>query len=324
MNLRPLALFVALVAVPAQAAPLQMEASRPDGSTIHWYLDRPDTDGKIGLVVLAQGSGCQSALKNQNIALVRQMFAGFAALTVDKYGVAPGDDPADPFGKGCGAEFNAHHTMTQRVEDYAQVLKSLGDAPWWNGQLVLFGGSEGGDIAARLSAEVEADAVVLLSTGGGVTFGEMVRQSILGEMARLSVPREQWPQVDAAFEKARKEPMNPELWSGSSYRFWADAIDNRPADSMLRSSAQLLLIQGGIDTSTPVSAARITLDMFAAAGRCNLTYWEFPAYDHLMTDSAGGSHMADVLSQAAVWVGTRLAADAAPSCGSLPATAAVE
>lgn len=285
----------------------QKVLKRTDGSVINWYLEKPQTTERTGLIILAQGSGCQSVATSENMKLARSAFPELIALTVDKYGVETGDNPPDPFDKGCSATFRAHHTMTQRVEDYLQVLESLKQAPWWNGQLVLFGGSEGGDIAARLAAKTKADAVILMSTGGGTSFGEMVKQSMEGEMLLNKVPKEHWPQVDKEFAHARANPQSNETWAGSSYRFWADAIDHRPVDAMLQSDAALLLIQGSADTSTPVSNARMTLDAFDEAKRCNLTYWEFAGYSHGMQDAQGTSRMADVLAQAGFWLKKQLA-----------------
>lgn len=276
----------------------QKVLKRADGSVISWYLEKPLTTEKTGLIILAQGSGCQSVATSENMKLARSAFPELTALTVDKYGVETGDNPPDPFDEKCSAVFSAHHTMTQRVEDYLQVLESLKQAPWWNGQLVLFGGSEGGDIAARLAAKTKADAVILLSTGGGTSFGEMLLNK---------VPKEHWPQVDKEFAHARANPQSSETWAGSSYRFWADAIDHRPVDAMLQSDAALLLIQGSADTSTPVSNARMTLDMFEKAKRCNLTYWEFAGYSHGMQDAQGTSRMADVVAQAGFWLKQQLA-----------------
>lgn len=284
----------------------QKVLKRADGSVISWYLEKPQTTEKAGLIILAQGSGCQSVTTSENMKLARSAFPDLTALTVDKYSVETGDNPPDPFDKDCSASFRAHHTMTQRVEDYLQVLESLRQAPWWNGQLVLFGGSEGGDIAARLAAKTKADAVILLSTGGGTSFGEMVKQSMEGEMLINKVPKEHWPQVDKEFAHARANPQSSETWAGSSYRFWADAIDHRPVDAMLQSDAALLLIQGSADTSTPVSNARMTLDAFDKAKRCNLTYWEFAGYSHGMQDAQGANRMADVLAQAGFWLKQQL------------------
>ncbi len=306
LRLAVAALTVGVLASAAVAAPERHETKRPDGSTINWYLDRPE-NARAGIIILAQGSGCQSALASKNLAVARKAFPGFAALMVDKYGVGPGDDPADPFDKGCSETFRAHHTMGQRVADYKQVLTPLRDETWWDGKIVLFGGSEGGGVAARLAPEIDADAAVLLSTGGGVTFGEMVRQSIMDEMARNAVPKDQWPPVDEAFRKARENPQSSEVWAGSSYRFWADAIDRRAVDAMLLSKSALLLIQGGKDDSTPVANARSVADLFAKNERCNLTYWEFPSFDHGMVDLDGRNRMSEVLSLSAAWVNTQLA-----------------
>ncbi len=294
----------ALLAVPvAAAAALERgEAQRPDGSTLHWTLDLPDGGGKVGLVVLAQGSGCLPAMQSRAMQQARAAFGRFAALTVEQYGVTPDDTPQAVDNSDCPQAFHDNHTVSQRVADYRQIIENLRDAAWWNGDLVLFGGSEGGLAMARLAPEVGADAAILMSTGGGVTFGEMVRES---------VPPEGRPTVDATFEKARRNPDSTELWAGHSLRFWADMIDRRAADDMLRADTGFLLIQGGRDASGSVGVARAVNDLFAEAERCNLTYWEFPAFDHGMTDPDGGSRMAEVLAQADGWLAAQLAVDRA-------------
>ena len=44
-------------------------------------------------------------------------------------------------------------------------------------------------------------------------------------------------------------------------------------------------------------------DDFERAGRRNLTYWEFPGYDHQMKDTGGASHMDEVMQRIAGWLG---------------------
>lgn len=255
-----------IFSAPAQAE--RFKTPRADGSVIHWNLDRQPGPASVGLILFAQGSGCLSVERNGNLALTRAAFPDLAALTVEKYGVAPGDDPADDH-EACAESFRQHHTMTQRVEDYLAVLDTLRSEAWWNGQLVLLGGSEGADVVARLAAPARADAAILISAGGGRTFGEMVRLSITEEMARHSVPREHGPPVDEMFDRARANPDNAEVWAGSSLRFCADAIDRRMLESLLEGETEFLLIQGGRDTATPPELARMAADRFAADGRCN-------------------------------------------------------
>jgi len=81
---------------------------------------------------------------------------------------------------------------------------------------------------------------------------------------------------------------------------------------MLRADAGFLLIQGGRDVSGAPDAARAVNDLFAGAGRCNLTYWEFPGYDHGMNDRDGNERLADVLAQAGAWLAAQLSADREP------------
>lgn len=297
----PFALSLLALPAVATAAPEHREAQRPDGSTVNWTLDLPDSGEKVGLIVIAQGSGCAGAMQSLSMQQTRAAFGSLAALTVEKYGVRQGDNPSDSH-MDCSQVFREHHTVSRRVADYRQIVDSLRDAPWWNGELILFGGSEGGIVMAMLAPEVEADAAILISTGGGVPFGQMVRQSI---------PQEGWPTIDAAFEKARQNPNSTELWGGQSLRFWADAIDKRAADDMLRADTSFLLIHGGRDASGSVDVARAVSDLFTEAGRCNLTYWEFPAFDHGMTDPNGSARMLDVLMQSNDWLAARLQVDRA-------------
>ena len=303
-NFAPFALAAFMAASPAMAEPRSFETPRTDGSAIYWTLDVPDSEGTSGLVVIAQGSGCAAAMQSPNLGLARSIFGNLAALTVEKYGVEPGDNPSDDH-MDCSQVFREHHTVSQRVADYRQIIDSLRDAACWNGKLGLFGGSEGGIVMAMLAPEVRADAAILISTGGGVPFGQMVRQSI---------PEEGWPTVDATFERARENPDSTEWWGGQSLRFWADAIDRRAADYMLRADTNFLLIQGGRDGAGAANVARAVGDLFANAGRCNLTYWEFPAFDHGMIDANGNAHLAEVLSQASLWLDSRMAANATTTC----------
>lgn len=105
-------------------------------------------------------------------------------------------------------------------------------------------------------------------------------------MVRQSIPEEGWPTVDATFEKARRNPDSTELWAGQSLRYWADAIDRCAADYVLRANTGFHLIQGGRDVSGAANVARGASDLLAKSGRCNLTYWEFRAFDHGMVVEA--------------------------------------
>lgn len=270
---------------------------RPDGSLIDYTLD-PAPGAPAGLVVLLSGSGCLPGSVSESLAMARAHFPNHDALIVEKAGVSTGAGIVDGF-TDCPAVFHARHTVSQRVSDTAQVITEITrDAPAQ--QVVLFGGSEGGLTAALLSNRVSADAVILVSSGPAMMFEDLVL---------ATVPPEGKAQVAAGFAAARADPQGTTLVAGSSHRFWADILPLRGLDPLLQTTAPILLIQGGLDTSSPLSSAREAADAFALAGRCNLTYWEFPALDHGMTDPSGTSHMDSVIQMSAAW-----AAMAKPTC----------
>ena len=271
---------------PALAQIEQHQLDRPDGTTIHYSVDHP-ADTPTGTIVIAQGSGCLPVAKSANLAKIRAAFPSHMAIMVEKAGVIP-TDPIDDGFADCPDSFHAQHTVTQRVADYEAVLEQV-DAPR---PLILFGGSEGGLVVAKLAARTTADAAIILSSATGIPFAEVVLSG---------VPPEGQAQVKAGLAAAAADPEGLTIFAGSSHRFWADILQHIAADDMLASDSPFLIIQGGLDTSSPITAARLTADRFAAEGRCNLTYWEFPVLDHTMVDPDGVSHMDEVAEAAANW-----------------------
>lgn len=80
-----------LLATSAVAEPELKTLLRDDGSQINWSLDVPKWAEKLGLLISAQGSGCDAARISSNIQLARGKFPEFAAVTVEKYRVSQDD-----------------------------------------------------------------------------------------------------------------------------------------------------------------------------------------------------------------------------------------
>ncbi len=148
-----------------------------------------------------------------------------------------------------------------------------------------------------LAPRVEPTAVVVFSTAPGRSF----RQTF-----KLVVPPEVAAQADSAFAKIKARPLSPRLWGGNSYRWWADILDHDLTADLLSVRAPILIVQGERDRSAPVQIARMVRDDFLRSGRGNLTYWEFPGYDHQMQDASGTSHIDEVMQLVSGWLATRL------------------
>jgi len=287
-------LLATLTLVQGEASPVDRVLSRQDGSSINWTVDRQTAapGAKQGILLIAQGSGCLAASENPNITSAKRLVPEFAVVTVEKYGVEPHAKPSDPF-NGCSKTFYAHHTVSQRVDDYKRVLAQLESEECWNGQLVLFGGSEGGAAVALLAPSVWAKALIIFSSAPGHSFEKLFKMTVPPEIAE---------QASAEFEKIKAEPTSPKVWGGNSYRWWADILHQDMTAALLSTHSPILLVQGERDAHAPVAVAREIRDEFKNNNRRNLTYWEFAGYDHAMQDAQGVSHLAEVMSRISTWI----------------------
>jgi len=255
---------------------------------------KADTRRANKILLIAQGSGCAPAHTSANIRMLSDAAEGFAILTIEKYGVEQADAPENPV-ESCSEAYFANHTVSQRVANARTVLAELGTRGLWDGTLVLFGGSEGGAVVSILShEEPETDAVVVFSTGTGLT---------MAEFFPMVVPPPVAAQMNAVFEQARSNPEAREVVGGNSFKWWADILDRRLSNDLLKSSVPVLLVQGETDRSAPVEAARATWAAFAEANEdARLTYWELSDRDHQMRAQDGQSYMQEVLNRVAVWI----------------------
>jgi pimeloyl-ACP methyl ester carboxylesterase len=179
------------------------------------------------------------------------------------------------------------------VADYQRILAQVQKSPWWDGRLVLFGGSEGGAAVSMLAPRVQPTAVVVFSGAPGRSFREMFKLAVPPEIAR---------QAESEFAKIKADPLSSKVWGGNSYRWYADILDHDLTADLLSIRAPILIVHGERDRSGPVQVARTVRDDFKRAGHCNLTYWEFQGYDHQMQDAAGASHIDEVMQRVSDWL----------------------
>jgi alpha-beta hydrolase superfamily lysophospholipase len=190
------------------------------------------------------------------------------------------------------------HRLYGRVQDFVDVVAQLRKESWWSGELVIMGGSEGGAVMGLLASRLpDLDAAVLMSTGLGLPLSQMILDGM---------PPPARAQVEPMFAAIRANPDGAPVFSGLSGRYYAEFFDKVLAQEMLATDVPILLIQGETDQSAPVSAGRATRDIFATAGKSNLTYREKPGFDHFMTDQAGVNHIDEVIGEAAAWVDAQL------------------
>lgn len=247
------AALLTLTAAPAAAEQARSHTIiRTDGSQLVYHLEPPQGRQRAGALLVFQGSGCESVGPDARVRSYGRMLAPERVLvTVEKYGTggATAGEPID----GCSADYWRGNTLTRRVLDALAVLAALRQERWWNGDVVLFGGSDGGAVAAMLAPLVpETRAVIVYSSGIGVPVGELVR---------MAVPPPVREQAGAVFAEARRSPDPSRRWGGASYAWWADAVDQIPARSLLQTRAQS-------SSSTAAATSSRTSAPRAPAGTC--------------------------------------------------------
>ena len=274
----------------AQTSASARSLERTDGTRLAYHLGTWPERGRRPVLLMLQGSGCDSVALNDRIPwMAARLAPDHVLLTIEKYGVSPGAD-----GESCTPDYWRGNTLQQRVLDALQIVSALRRQRNWNGEIVIFGGSEGGAVAAMLGPLVpEARAVIVWSSGIGLPLGEMIRQAL---------PPPMQAETERVFAEARRQPSGERQWGGASYRWWADSVDLVPARSLVATAAPVILIHGTNDQSAPIASARAARDLVAASGKADFLYREYEGYDHFMADAAGVDHRAEVIDAAADWL----------------------
>lgn len=287
-------LLAAVVALTQADEARTQRLERLDGSQLIYHVDPPPGRRRHGALLLFQGSGCEPVERDARVLGYGRMLAPERVIvTIEKYGTGGAADAAGVV-DGCTPDFWRGNTLSRRVLDAVTVIAALRRRTWWNGDVVLFGGSEGGAVAAMTAPLVpETRAVIVYSSGIGVPVGALVRSAI---------PPFAQAEADGVFAEARCNPDPARRWGGASYMWWADAVDQMPARSLLQTRAPILLVHGSRDESAPVATARATRDLMAQADAANFTYREYDGYDHFMTDAAGVDHRPEEFAAMRDWL----------------------
>ena len=307
-----MAIGLALAAGSAQAAdtPGHFQVQRADDSDIDAYVS-PPTSGKAAIVLMLQGSVCESSSPASPQHIPFPVSGRIVRLDIEKYAVTPAT--ADPTDQHCPKPYLEHNTVPGRVLDVLTVAAWLrGHAPWWNHRLYLVGVSEGASVAALAGPLIpETRGIVIINGSIGRPFREGWADAMAAEVARGGGGAQD--QVDArkeaavTWEKAHRNPTPDEIafGGGNTLKWWDAMIDLRPANSLILTDAPILVEQSDNDEMTPVETERLLADSFRKAGRTNLTYVELKGLDHGLRDKSGAFKGVAVLTEAADWVTAR-------------------
>ncbi|MBK7582463.1 MAG: alpha/beta hydrolase [Myxococcales bacterium] len=229
-----------------------------------------------GVVFYVDGSRRTSVLDRMG-ALAGFCMLGFSVILVEPRGLA--DDGG--FDRALAWRSD---TKARRVSDERSVVDAIlaGRRP---NTVLLFGVSEGGDVAARVAAEdARITHTILLGSGGGISQANELGLLLKRQPGYLGLGSE--AELDGAFERIRRQPEALTEWLGHPYRRWSSYLWSRPLDDLMRGKSRVLALHGSDDMNVPVESARELDTAMKDTGR--LSYVEYPGVDHRFRQTRGG------------------------------------
>jgi alpha-beta hydrolase superfamily lysophospholipase len=224
-----------------------------------------------GVLYYVQGSESHSVLDATG------QFAGAAAMGLDV--VMMERRGVDDRGQVDEAVASRFATKQRRVTDHLSVIAEDLKLRDPGAPAILFGASEGGDVAAEVAVrEPRITHLVLLGSGGGWSQADELRELVRRKPGAYGISTSE--KLEAALVEIRRTPDSDTLWLGHPHRRWSSFMFDAPIDDLLALRIPILLLHGSADSNVPVESARAARDAFAKAGKHNLTYREYADTDH--------------------------------------------
>lgn len=284
--------------------PIHLKIKRLNDSYIDVYYNKPTTGTKLPLLIFCQGSGYDSNTDGF-LGIMRQFEKKAVGLAIEKQGVNYGDK-----GDTLTEVYKENNAVYNRLYDYLRTFQYLREnASWWNGNVYIIGGSEGGLLAGMLACYYpNTKALALFSFGGGLNFGEAWPISSglqkKAEGASDIVVEKKINSVKDSLNYIRKNPTYLKSYDGddNTYAWWASIIDLRLENALLDLKVPIFLAQGTEDMMAPPVSAQKLHEDFVKNGKKNLYYKEYKGYNHEYKDDKNISHLVDVVTEAIQWI----------------------
>lgn len=289
------------------------------GRTVTFYIsEEPASSGPLPLVVYVHGSGARSHFVNdggrtrgQNgHSTLADVVRGRARLViVEKPGVNYGDASSGTGGaEDASIEFRFEHTLERWTEAvYAAVHAALRVHGVNPERVLAIGHSEGGIVAAKLSADHDVITHVAVLAGGGpsqlYSLLTLARSGVFFDRIspdageRVDYVLERWAQIQA-------DPDNAErLFFGHPFRRWSSFLKTSTVEHLLRTDAQIFVAQGTADRAVAPETFDVLRAELQARGR-NGEFRRIEGADHNFVIDRDGQRIdswADILTQVMSW-----------------------
>lgn len=276
---------------------------REDGSEIEIYLKSQSPKNATDLLVLIQGSDCNSVANNK---LINEEFSQVLPeadmLTVEKYGITSdlswdrNDERAD-----CPAAYIENDSPERRTADYIKVISQLKEGGIYE-RVILLGGSEGAVVANMIAAKADFVTASIALNGGGRHFID----DILHNMKSSGMPEEAFKEASAGFKGFAQQVTSSEPFelnmSGHGYNWWNSMLKSDQLEILAQVDTPVLIVQGGQDQSVSPEAVEEQIAKLDGLGKTNVTYKSYADMTHSFKSAAGESMVPQVISDIQGWL----------------------
>lgn len=295
MSLFRITLFTPLFIIgAANASSTTHFIERQDGSSIIYYLTRSSPDQSDTLLVVMQGSDCNSVSHSASINdQFSKVLPDADLLTVEKYGLNqdiswnPNGDSLD-----CPAAYIQKDSPTQRTADYRQVIENL-DGNYEN--IIVLGGSEGALVASMVASQVPSvDTLISLNAGG-----RFFVDDVLYNMEQ-TMPPEAFAEAKNGFLGFQKAAVNAEYMdinmSGHGFAWWKDMFTLDQIEILRRVRVDTLIMQSELDVNVSPELAKRQAELLMQS-RSNVSFVLLDGLDHSFENQQGESEKQAVIKQ---------------------------
>lgn len=281
-----------------------LSVQRLNDSYMDVYINKKHPEKKLPILILCQGSGYDSNTKGF-LGIAAKFEEQVVGLMIEKQGVKYGDT-----GDSLSPLYKENNTVYNRLYDYLRVLQYLRkNADWWNGDVYVFGGSEGGLLAGMLASYYpNVKGLAIICYGGGLKFGEAwpissgLQKKLEG--ADSNAVRKEELAVKDTLDNIKQHATFLQSFSGddNTYAWWASVINLRLSNSLVDLDIPIFVGQGSEDVMAPPISAKRLQQVFQQSGKTNLFLKEYAGYDHSFTDLLHKNHLAEVCVDAISWI----------------------
>ncbi|MFM4978075.1 alpha/beta hydrolase family protein [Aeromonas caviae] len=307
MQVRAISLLLLMLTCSVSATEIMTRTvSRDDGSFISYYLVQHAHDTDTLLLIL-QGSDCNSVLKIESILTeYKNVWPEADVLLIEKYGINRKlKYSSDPARKDCPAQYLEKDNPAQRVADINTVLDIVRKDGQYK-KLILLGGSEGAVIANLVSADIDYLDATIAFNGGGRWFIDDVSHSIAVKHKNPEAARKEIDDFKGFAEHVlNNKPFELDV-SGHGYHWWQQMLSIDQLDTFKKVKSPLLIIQSGMDTSVSPQKTDEMMQRLEALGKNNIEYRRYEELDHGLKNIDGKSLRKEVISDINIWLRSKL------------------